>query len=144
MNDIEKQFNLIANEYDTNRRKFIPCFDDFYKSTTEFISYNINSPRKILDLGVGTGILTYYWYKIFPKSEYILVDIAEDMLEVAKKRFLNIENISYVILDYSKKLPEGKFDAIISALSVHHLENIKRWRNFCKLRPIFSWFKSNE
>lgn len=49
--NIEEQFNLIANEYDANRRKFIPCFDDFYKSTTEFISYNINSPRKILDLG---------------------------------------------------------------------------------------------
>ena len=27
--DIQKQFNLIANEYDKNRRKFIPCFDDF-------------------------------------------------------------------------------------------------------------------
>lgn len=121
--NIEEQFNLIAKEYDANRRKFIPCFDDFYKSTTEFISYNINSPCKILDLGAGTGILTYYWYKTFPNSKYILVDIAEDMLEIAKKRFLNIENISYIVLDYSQKLPELKFDAIISALSIHHLEN---------------------
>ena len=35
--NIENQFNLIAAEYDSNRRKFIPCFDDFYKNTTEFI-----------------------------------------------------------------------------------------------------------
>ena len=29
--DIEQQFNLIAEEYDSNRRRFIPCFDDFIK-----------------------------------------------------------------------------------------------------------------
>ena len=40
--DIKNQFNLIAEEYDVNRKKFITCFDDFYKSTTEFITSNIN------------------------------------------------------------------------------------------------------
>lgn len=28
---IEKQFNLVASEYDSGRRKFIPCFDDYYE-----------------------------------------------------------------------------------------------------------------
>ena len=28
---IEEQFDLIANEYDSGRRKFIPCFDDYYE-----------------------------------------------------------------------------------------------------------------
>ena len=27
---IEEQFNKIASEYDINRRRFIPCFDDYY------------------------------------------------------------------------------------------------------------------
>lgn len=27
--DIEKQFDLIAEKYDRDRRKFIPCFEDF-------------------------------------------------------------------------------------------------------------------
>lgn len=39
--DIEKQFNLIAEEYDNGRKKFIPCFDDFYKTTTKLITSNI-------------------------------------------------------------------------------------------------------
>ena len=26
--NIQEQFNQIAEEYDKNRRKFIPCFDD--------------------------------------------------------------------------------------------------------------------
>ena len=43
--EIEKQFNLIAEEYDSNRRKFIPCFDDFYQSTTKFIASNLVMPK---------------------------------------------------------------------------------------------------
>lgn len=34
--NIQDQFNMIAKEYDENRRKFIPCFDDYYVSVTDF------------------------------------------------------------------------------------------------------------
>ncbi len=27
--DIKEQFNLVAQEYDANRKKFIPCFNDY-------------------------------------------------------------------------------------------------------------------
>ena len=35
--NIEEQFNRIAQEYDANRKKFIPCFTDYYENTTKFI-----------------------------------------------------------------------------------------------------------
>lgn len=121
--DIERQFNLIAEEYDSNRRKFIPCFDDFYKNTTEFIASNIEEPKQIVDLGAGTGLLTYFWYQQYPDSKYMLVDIADEMLNVAQKRFDGIENISYQTENYIYKLPDIIFDMVISALSIHHLED---------------------
>ena len=121
--DIEKQFNMIAEEYDGNRRKFIPCFDDFYESTTKFIVSNINIPKRIIDLGAGTGLLTYFWYQQCPDSEYVLVDIADDMLQVARKRFAGIDTVLYQAADYSREFPAQDFDVIISALSIHHLEN---------------------
>lgn len=121
--DIETQFNLIAEEYDCNRKKFIPCFDDYYKNTTKFIAANIAKPMRILDLGAGTGLLSYFWYQHFPDSEYVLVDIADEMLNIASKRFAGLNNVSYQILDYSVKLPCEDFDVITSALSIHHLEN---------------------
>lgn len=34
--NIQEQFNAVAKEYDENRRKFIPCFDDFYITSTDF------------------------------------------------------------------------------------------------------------
>lgn len=83
--DIERQFNLIAEEYDFGRRKFIPCFDDFYGATTEFITSNIDEPGRVIDLGAGTGLLTYFWYQRYPDAEYVLMDIADEMLRVAKK-----------------------------------------------------------
>lgn len=128
--DIEKQFNLIAEEYDGSRRKFIPCFDEFYKSTTKFIVSNIDEPKRILDLGAGTGLLTYFWYQQCPNAEYVLVDIADEMLNVARKRFEGIETVSYQVENYMDKLPDGLFDAVISALSVHHLENKDKMKLF--------------
>lgn len=121
--EIEEQFNLIAEEYDNNRKKFIPCFDDFYQGTTQFITSNIDIPARILDLGAGTGLLSYFWFQHYPETEYVLVDIADEMLNVARKRFSGINNISYKILDYCKELPSGTFDVVASALSIHHLEH---------------------
>lgn len=123
MNDIQASFNKIADEYDGNRRKFIPCFDDFYNGTTRFIASNISKPKRILDLGAGTGLLSQFWYQCFPSSEFVLVDIADEMLNIARKRFDGADNISFQILDYSRVLPDLDFDVIISALSIHHLED---------------------
>lgn len=131
--DIEKQFNQIANEYDMNRRKFIPCFDDFYINTTNFIASNIKAPKCIIDLGAGTGLLSYFWYQHFSAAEYILTDIADEMLHIAQKRFAGIENISYQAQDYSVGLPEQFFDTVISALSIHHLEDDNKMKLFSKI-----------
>lgn len=124
--NIEDHFNRISNEYDAKRRLFIPCFDNFYINSTDFISSSITKPKIVIDLGAGTGLLTSFWYRHFPDSQYLLIDVADDMLKVARKRFASIKNISYLIGDYSNNLPEVKFDVVISALSIHHLETDKK------------------
>ena len=131
--DIEKQFNLIAKEYDANRRKFIPCFDDFYENTTRLITSNIDVPKCVLDLGAGTGLLTYYWFKECKTTDYVLVDIAEEMLEVSRKRFAGLNNVSHQVMDYTKQFPDKQFDTIISALSIHHLNDVQKAELFHRI-----------
>lgn len=131
--DIEKNFNLVANEYDKNRKKFLPCFDDFYINATKFIISNINKPKQILDLGAGTGLLSYFWIQHCPTTEYILVDIADEMLDVARKRFSDKNNVSYRGMNYANELPSGNFDVVISALSIHHLENEDKLDLFARI-----------
>lgn len=131
--DIKRQFNMIAKEYDANRRKFIPCFDDYYINTTAFVASNIAEPKCIVDLGAGTGLLSYFWYQHYPDAKYILVDIAGDMLGAARKRFDGIGNISYQTLNYICKLPDISYDTVISGLSIHHLENTEKRDLFTKI-----------
>lgn len=131
--NIEEQFNIVAKEYDVNRKKFIPCFDDFYANTTKFIASNLSYPKTVVDLGAGTGLLSYFWYRHFPNSKYILVDIAEEMLKVARQRFDTLDNVSYTVEDYSQSLPTEKCDAIISALSIHHLQDDEKKNLFKRI-----------
>ena len=47
--NIQDQFNLIAKEYDENRKKSIPCFDDYYVSATDFA-------EEMLDVAKRNGL----------------------------------------------------------------------------------------
>ena len=77
--------------------------------------------------------MSYFWYQQCSSAEYVLVDIADEMLNVARKRFDGIDNISYQVLDCSKELPKGDFDVITSALSIHHLENQEKQKLFAQI-----------
>lgn len=121
--EIRRQFDLVAREYDENRKKFIPLYDAFYQDSTACIAACTTPPASILDLGAGTGLLTSFWYRHYPEASYHLVDIAPEMLSVARRRFGGLHNVSYAEHDYEKCLPAGNYDAIISALSIHHLED---------------------
>lgn len=127
---VKDEFNRIAVTYDTNRRKFIPCFDGFYVRSTDFLATEIIPPRRILDLGAGTGLLTYYWMKHFPDAEYTLVDAADEMLGIARQRFCGRDHMLYKVADYMCDSVFSRCDAVISALSVHHLEDRDKLRLF--------------
>lgn len=59
--------------------------------------------------------------------------MADEMLDVARKRFHGIEKISCQLGNYAKALPDVSFDAAISALSIHHLEDKDKEKLFIKL-----------
>lgn len=121
--DIGAQFNLIAKEYDAKRKIFIPCFQDFYEGATDFILSNYGEPKNVLDLGAGTGLLTRFWQKKCKHTSFTLVDLARDMLDVARLRFGGDDRVRYLVGDYTQGLPDSDFDVVISALSIHHLED---------------------
>lgn len=142
-NNVSEQFNRIASEYDAKRRCFIPCFDEFYEGATNFIASSIKPPHLIADLGAGTGILSAYWFKHFPKAQYVLIDTAQKMLDVARKRFEGADNVHFVLADYAKDFDAisndiKQADAIISALSIHHLTDSEKARLFEQIHSALS------
>jgi ubiquinone/menaquinone biosynthesis C-methylase UbiE len=118
-----ENFNHDAERYDEQRKLFIPCFDDYYGLSVSFLKKIRDNMNNILDLGAGTGLLTKYLFEKYPNADYTLIDVAEQMLEIARQRFYGLTNFQFLIQDYSKELPQKKFDLVASALSIHHLEN---------------------
>jgi len=127
---VAKIFNSAAEKYDMQRNELIPLMDIFYGTAVELVKIN-NEKGKILDLGAGTGLLTKLVIKKYPNAKYTLVDIAGEMLAIAKERFETLDNISFNVEDYRVGISGGKYEAIISALSIHHLDSYEK-RNLYK------------
>jgi tRNA (cmo5U34)-methyltransferase len=119
---VKISFDSIAENYDRQRRQLIPCYDDFYRITTDLATDGPPGPR-VLDLGAGTGLMTWHILKKRPGAECTLVDFAEEMLNVAKKRFAGQSNVRYVTGDYRTVDLGTGYDIIVSSLSIHHLDD---------------------
>lgn len=126
-NNIQQQFDLIARQYDEGRKCFIPCIDDYYIRSVGMLKNLKPGVYSIIDLGAGTGLLTQELYKLYPKANFTLINISEEMLQVARQRFRGLDNFAYIASDYSNcGLEEA--DIICSALSIHHLEDEDKQR----------------
>ena len=71
-------------------------------------SVNPENP-KILDIEAGTGLLSAFLMKRYPKASFTLIDISEKMLDIAKDRFrgnLNVKfmGLSLMLIRYMEKL----------------------------------------
>lgn len=119
-------FNAHATTYDALRRKIIPPFDDFYGTAIEAIGLAVPDsspdPVHILDLGAGTGMLSSFALKAYPQAWLTLFDGASMMLGKAREA-LGSDRAAYIEGDLYSDLPDGPWDAVISALAIHHLDD---------------------
>jgi tRNA (cmo5U34)-methyltransferase len=129
---LKASFDSIAQEYDAHRRQLIPCYDDFYRITTD-LATDGRQDLRLLDLGAGTGLMTWHILNKRPNAVCTLVDFAEEMLNVAKKRFAGQSNVSYVTGDYRNADLGNSYDVIVSSLSIHHLDDRDKARLYHRL-----------
>lgn len=125
VDNIREQFDTIAKQYDEGRRCFIPCFKDYYVRSMGVLKNILPTAHRVVDLGAGTGLLTREMYRLYPQAHFTLIDLSDDMLDVARKRFAGLANFEFRVADYSRDLPQG-CDIICSALSIHHLEETQK------------------
>lgn len=137
--DVQETFREIAERYDRHRRILIPCFDDFYKTVVDMVSFSSDQSFDVLDLGAGTGLLTQFLRERFPGARYTLIDFTPEMLEKAKQRFGESQNLHYLVADYAQAEWEGRYDLIVSSLSIHHLDDEAKPRLY---RKVFDHLRS--
>jgi tRNA (cmo5U34)-methyltransferase len=123
-NSVQHAFDLAAQDYDRTRRRLVPGFDDFYRAAIDLIRFSHDSRLKVLDLGAGTGLMAAFIAYSFPQARITMVDISSEMLERARARFeLGGERFRFEVSDYGVDPIQEKYDAVVSALSIHHLSD---------------------
>jgi tRNA (cmo5U34)-methyltransferase len=138
MDHIRQAFNKFATEYDTHREYIIPDMRQYYGAAVWAMETTAPEPE-VLDVGAGTGLLSAFLLEKFPGARLTLMDISENMLDMARKRFAARPETKYVVCDYSRSDLGGPYDIICSALSIHHLETEDKRqlfrRIFAAIRP---------
>ena len=94
------------------------------------------SSAKILEIGAGSGLMTYFFMQSF-EGEYTAIDISNEMLKLAESR-IEAKNIRYIVGDGANPdFSAEYFDAIIGVDIIHHLEDpvgaFAHWRDL--IRP---------
>ena len=134
MSTTQAVFDATAATYDADRFKLLPGHDRFYQWAIDLVPAGAIN---ILDLGAGSGILTGFVRKRFPHAHIHLIDFSRPMLELARNRLSPAEaldpNLTFQPGDYTIASLPSSFDAIVSALSVHHLEDTAKQFLFYKL-----------
>lgn len=130
---VRRAFDHAAQHYDRARRQLIPCFEEFYATVLQLVPYPAGSAIHFLDLGAGTGLLSLFLSEAFPAARFTLLDLSKEMLSLARVRFrASPERFGFVTADYASELP-GRFDAVVSALSIHHLPDEDKRRLFGRI-----------
>jgi tRNA (cmo5U34)-methyltransferase len=111
-----------ATTYDSERRRLVPCFDEFYGAAAELVARCCPTGPHVLDLGAGTGILSSAIVERIPSARLTLLDTSSDMLQRAALR-LSRWQPEIVVQPLTAALPPGPFDAVVSALAIHHLSD---------------------
>lgn len=132
MSNAPATFDAFATRYDATRRRLVPPFDAFYGTAVDALAMLGRPPRRVLDLGAGTGLLAAHVATRYPEAELVLVDGAPAMLEQARATLGDRARI--VVADLADPLPEGEFDAVVSALAIHHLSDADKRALFARVR----------
>ena len=131
---IKEKFDAIAANYEGQRRQMIPCFDDFYGAPLRAMDYAGDAPR-VLDIGCGSGLFTALLLTKYPKARVTLADLSDKMLEVAKKRFSDHPDFTYVQSSFEDlELKAESYDMVISGIAIHHIPGPEKKRLYGKCR----------
>lgn len=123
--DNREFFNSLAYKWDE-----ICNHDD--KKIREILELsNVEKNSKILDIGTGTGILISYLLEKSP-SKLVGVDISENMIEVARKKYKD-EDVKFIVSDIMN-FNEDKYDYIfIYSAYPHFKDKEKLFEHLSKL-----------
>ena len=94
---------------------------------------------RFLDLGTGDGRLISLLREAHPQAQGVGLDSSQPMLARAGERFEGDAAVELRVHDLRDPLPElGSFDAIVSGLAIHHLEDARKRELFGEVNRLLT------
>ena len=131
----ELNYDKYASEiYDDDIKRSIPGHDELHKAVEKVVREfsQKHEVKKILELGIGTGLTSEKILKLIPTASLTAVDFSEQMMSGAKER-LSKYNVKYVLGDYSELKFDTDFDMVLSVIGIHHQNDEGKKKLFRKI-----------
>jgi tRNA (cmo5U34)-methyltransferase len=130
LNRVRDHFEQEAREFDELILRLIPRYDEMLDALIAAIPFLPDQPLRIIDLGCGTGTLAMRLKQRFSKARITCLDLAENMLALARAKLVGYEGIEFEHGDLLTHALKGPYDVAVSSLALHHLETEQDKRNF--------------
>lgn len=130
METVKEHFEDEAKEFDTTILKLIPLYSNMINSMISAIPFNSSDKFKVLDLGSGTGNVSMAVKEKFKFASIDCIDIAENMIKMAKIKLADYDNITYYTGNFSEFEFIEKYDVIVSSLALHHIKTDQEKQKF--------------
>lgn len=132
LKDVNAFYDSISKSYTDSIQRCVPQYHEMLKSLFIYLNPEF-TPKKILELGCGTGNLTMLVQQRFPQADLTAVDISAECINECKLRVPST-NIHYIKSDFKDiEFTSNSFDLIISSISIHHLNDDDKEILFRKL-----------
>jgi tRNA (cmo5U34)-methyltransferase len=120
------QFHIDPDTYLDEIRTEVPRYDELQEATIESVPF---PPRRVLELGVGTGETTRRLLERYPDAEVTGLDSQPEMVFKARE-----VGIAARLARMEDPLPDGPWDLVLSVLAVHHLTDPQKRDLFRRVR----------
>ncbi|MFC1700163.1 class I SAM-dependent methyltransferase [Patescibacteria group bacterium] len=126
---IKQIINLNKKFYQQMGKKFAETFNKPWKGWDRAVKHIKNDEMSVLDLGCGDGRFYEYLSQKFPDIKYVGLDINNDVLDVARKKYGNDKFFNIDVFSDLKEI-QDKFDLIVAFGVTHHIPDKyfrKKW-----------------
>ncbi|MDD5593706.1 MAG: class I SAM-dependent methyltransferase [Candidatus Margulisbacteria bacterium] len=122
LRQVFEHFDGEAKVFDEGILKSVPHYRQMIGVIVEMLPFPRQKKVILADIGTGTGNISYNIKSAFPNSELVCIDLSPRMLSVAKEKLASFSGVEYIQADVSAYRFDRRFDAIVSSLTLHHLE----------------------
>jgi tRNA (cmo5U34)-methyltransferase len=118
---VGQHFDEWAPQYDVQIREMVPRYEEIHETLLSLL--RLREPERVLDLGAGTGYTIRRVLQEFPAVRVTGLDVSAEMLGRARARLTDLPADRYElrVSDIAEPEIDGRYDAILSILAVHHL-----------------------